>query len=363
MAYRVRVQPSGHELAVEPGEAILDAALRQGHAFPYGCRDGTCAACTGRVLAGEVGYPHGRPPGLTQQAEAAGQALLCQARPASDCEIEVREVDEARDLVVRTLPARVARIEHVAHDVTVLGLRLPAAERLQFLPGQYIDILLKDGRRRSFSLANPPHEDEHLEIHVRRVPGGRFSDQLLGDMREKALLRFEGPLGSFYLREDSERPIVLVAGGTGFAPIKSIVAHALARGIRRPLHLFWGVRARRDLYMGALAERWAAEHGHVEFTPVLSEPAPGDAWEGETGLVHEAVLRALPDLSGHQVYMSGPPPMIEAAREAFRAAGLPRAELYFDSFDYAPDAVQGMLDAGVDPDLRVSGTRKSDSRA
>ena len=184
MAYRVRVQPSGHEYSVEPDEAVLDAALRQGLAFPYGCRDGTCAACVGRVLAGELVYPGGRPPALTDPAAAAGQAVLCQARPATDLEIELREADEAKDIVVRTLPARVARIERVAHDVTVLGLRLPAAERLQFLAGQYIDILLKDGRRRSFSLANPPHDDELLEIHVRRVPGGRFSDRLLGELKE-----------------------------------------------------------------------------------------------------------------------------------------------------------------------------------
>lgn len=347
MVHRVTLRPSGRMFDVGDGEPILDAALRQSLALPYGCRDGTCAACLGRVLAGETVYPDGRPPALTDQALAAGKAVLCQARPAGDCEIEVREVDEARDLVVRTLPARVERIEPVAHDVTVLGLRLPAAERLQFLAGQYIDILLKDGRRRSFSLANPPHDDARLEIHVRRVPGGRFSDQLLAEMKPKALLRFEGPLGSFYLREDCERPIVLVAGGTGFAPVKSMVEHAIARGLRRPMHVFWGVRARRDLYMGELAAHWAALHEHIGFTPVLSEPAPGDG--GETGLVHEAVLRALPELSGHQVYMSGPPPMIDAARHAFRAAGLPREHLYFDSFDYAPDAVQGMLHAGVDP--------------
>lgn len=351
MSHRIRILPSGHEFTAAADESLLDAALQQGHVLPYGCRNGTCATCIGRVVAGEVRYPGDTlPPALSEAEHAGGQALLCQACAASDCEIEVQEIDRPDDIVVRTLPVRVTAIEPVAHDVTVLRLKLPAAERLQFLAGQYIDLLLRDGRRRSFSLANPPHDDEQLELHVRRVPGGRFSDRLLADMREKALLRFEGPLGTFFLREESDRPIILMAGGTGFAPIKSIVEHAVAARIERPMHLFWGVRAKRDLYMDALARGWAEQHAHIDYTPVLSEPEQADEWAGETGFVHDAVLRAYPDLSGHQLYMSGPPPMIEAAREAFRAAGLPRDELFFDSFDYAADAVEGMLAAGISPD-------------
>ena len=349
MSHRVRLQPSGHEFVVEPGESMLEAALRQGLALPYGCRNGTCAACAGELVSGTIAYPAGPPAALPADGSAPARVLLCQAAPETDCEVEVREVDEARDIVVRTLPVRVARIEGVAHDVTVLRLKLPAAERLQFLAGQYIDLLLKDGRRRSFSLANAPHDDEFLELHVRRVPGGRFSDQLLSDMKEKALLRFEGPLGSFFLREDSDRPAILVAGGTGFAPIKSIVEHAIARGFTRRFHVFWGVRALRDLYMGDRARSWADANANIEFTPVLSEPQDDDQWDGATGFVHEAVLARYPDLSTHEVYMSGPPPMIDAARSAFREAGLARDALFFDSFDYASDAVQGMVEAGIDP--------------
>lgn len=350
MSYRIRILPSGHEFSAEPDEPLLDAALRQGITLPYGCRNGTCAACVGKVVEGEVSYPDGQPPALSDAEAATGQALLCQARAGSDCEIEAREIDQARDIVVRTLPIRVAAIEPVAHDVTVLRLKLPAAERLQFLAGQYIDLLLRDGRRRSFSLANPPHDDEQLELHVRKIPGGRFSDRLLGDLGEKSLLRFEGPHGTFFLREDSDKPIILMAGGTGFAPIKSVVEHAIAADIGRPMDLFWGVRAKRDLYMDELARKWADEHDHIRYTPVLSEPDAADQWTGETGFVHDAVVRAHPDLSGHQVYMCGPPPMIEAGRSAFRDAGLPRDELFFDSFDYASDAVEGMLAAGISPD-------------
>lgn len=350
MAHRVRIRSSGHEFGVEPGETILDAAMRQGLQLPYGCRNGTCASCLGRVLSGEVFYPDGPPPALPEDADEVGQAILCQAQTDGDCEIEVDEVEEAGDVTVRTLPVRVAAIEPLAHDVTLLRLRLPAAERLQFLAGQYIDLLLRDGRRRSFSLANPPHDDEFLELHVRRVPGGRFSDELLATLREKSLLRFEGPLGSFFLREHSDKPAILVAGGTGFAPMQSIVEHAIARGCERPLHLFWGVRAERDLYRGDRAREWTRTHPHIGFTPVLSDPEPTDHWSGETGFVHEAVVAAYPDLSGYQVYMSGPPPMIDAGRTAFRAAGLPAGELFFDSFDYAADAVEAMRAAGIDPD-------------
>ncbi len=330
--------PSGHEFTVEPGETVLDAALRHGHMLPYGCRNGSCAACLGEVRSGELDYPQGPPPALTAADAAAGRALLCQAQPRSDCEIEIREIDRPHDIVIRTLPARVAQREPLAHDVTRLWLRLPAAERLPFLAGQYIDLLLRDGRRRSFSLANPPDADRHLELHVRELPGGHFSEQLLPQIQAKTVLRFEGPLGAFYLREASDRPIILVAGGTGFAPIKSMIEHALARGIDRPMHLFWGVRARRDLYLGDLAARWAAEHEHITFTPVLSDPRADDDWHGATGWVHEAVLAAHPDLSRHEVYMAGPPPMIAAARSAFARAGLAADALFFDSFDYARDA-------------------------
>lgn len=350
MSHRILIRPSGHEFTAEDDESVLDAALRNGHTLPYGCRNGTCAACIGKVVAGEIAYPDESPPAISEAEAATGQALLCQARARSDCEIEVTEIDQPKDIVVRTLPVRVVGIEQASHDVSVLRLKLPAAERLQFMAGQYIDLLMRDGRRRSFSLANPPHDDEQLELHVRRVSGGRFSDRLLSDMREKALLRFEGPHGTFFLREDSDKPIILMAGGTGFAPIKSIVEHALAAGIERPMHLFWGVRAARDLYRDELARDWARDHDHIQYTPVLSEPREEDDWQGETGFVHEAVLRAHPDLSGHQVYMCGPPPMIEAGREAFRAAGLPRDELFFDSFDYASDAMEGMLAAGMSPD-------------
>lgn len=342
MSFNVTIQPSGHCFQNEDDETVLEAALRQGFALPYGCRNGACGSCKGRVLKGEVGYGPTPPTALTEIDRAEGIAVLCQAVPLTDIEIEVREIGAAKDIVIKTLPCRVAHITRLAHDVIELKLKLPATERLQFLAGQYIDVLLRDGRRRSFSLANAPHRDEFLELHVRRVPGGAFTEHVFEDMKEKALLRIEGPLGSFFLREDSDRPVILMGGGTGFAPLKGILEHAFEIGITRPLHLYWGARARRDLYLDALPRLWAEEHANFRYTPVLSEPQADDAWTGRTGFVHAAVAADYPNLSRYEVYMSGPPPMIEAARTTFAACGLPAEHLYFDSFDFAADTQRAL---------------------
>jgi CDP-4-dehydro-6-deoxyglucose reductase len=216
-----------------------------------------------------------------------------------------------------------------------LSLKLAEGQRLQFLAGQYIDILLSGNQRRSFSLATAPHVDELLQLHVRHVPGGLFSGQVFTTMKERDLLRFQGPLGTFFLREDLDRPVILVAGGTGFAPIKSILDHAFAQGTTRPLHLYWGVRAQRDLYLHVLPQAWAREHAHFHYTPVLSEPLSEDNWSGRRGWVHEAVIADHPDLSRHEVYASGPPPMIEALKKAVKTHGLPSDRLYYDSFEHA----------------------------
>jgi CDP-4-dehydro-6-deoxyglucose reductase len=337
MPYHVALRPSGHEFQVAENESVLDAALREkGAVLPYGCRNGTCGSCMGKILAGEIVYPAERPPGLSEREQAEGKALLCQARPQSDLVIEAREIKTGGDIAVKILPCRVERRELLAPDVMRLYLRLPSVERLQFLAGQYVDILLADGRRRSFSLANPPHADDLLELHVRRVPGGFFTDYVFDKMKEKALLRFQGPLGTFFLREDSPRPIILIGGGTGFAPLKGILEHAFHIGLGRPLHLYWGARAKVDLYLDGLPRRWEAEQPNFRYTPVLSEPRPEDGWGGRTGWVHEAVAADYPDLSGYEVYLSGPPPMIRAAKPAFAARGLPEERLYYDSFEFAP---------------------------
>jgi len=340
MTHRITVQPSGHGFEVEPGNTILRAALNAGVNLPYGCRNGACGSCKGRVLAGEVDRGDYQEQALTPADVAAGYALFCCARPLSDLTIECREVGAVRDIPVRTMPCRIEVMERAAPDVMVLKLRLPANERLQFLAGQYIDILLKDGRRRSFSLANPPHDDELLELHVRHIEGGHFTDKVFGEMKPRDILRFVGPQGSFFLREDSKKPILLVAGGTGFAPIKAIVQHALQERTARPITLYWGARNRAGLYMHELAESWAASQPGLHYVPVLSDTPLQAGWHGRAGLVHEAVMADLPDLSGYQVYACGAPAMIDAAKREFVArCGLPVAEFFADAFTFSADTV------------------------
>jgi len=337
MTHRVTVQPSGHTFEVPDGEAVLAAALNEGLHLPYGCRNGACGSCKGKLLAGRIDQGKYQHSALSEDERAAGYALFCVAKPLSDLSIEVRSVGAVKDIPVKKLPCRVHQLERVADDVMIVHLKLPANERLQFLAGQYIEFILKDGSRRSFSMANPPHDDEFLQLHVRHVAGGQFTDHVFGAMKERDILRFEGPLGSFFLQE-AAKPIVFVASGTGFAPIKAIIEDALKKGIDRPTTLYWGARRPKDLYLNALPQRWAAEHAHFTYVPVLSEARPEDAWQGRTGFVHRAVMADCADLSGHQVYACGVPIMIESARRDFtHERKLPLDEFYADSFTTQAD--------------------------
>lgn len=323
---------------------MLSAALRGHFNLPHSCKSGHCSSCRARIVAGEVSYPGARPLGLTADEEAAGFALLCQARAASDLVIEAREIRRVTDVEIKTLPCRIEASERLAPDVLRLMLRLPAVESFHFLPGQYLDVLVGAGRRRSFSIASPPHDAARLELHVRRVPGGGFTDELFAHEAAGKLLRIEGPIGQFVYAE-AAGPAIFIAGGTGFAPVKSMLRHALERGAPRDIHFFWGARTPVDLYEEALVRAWAARHPHFHFTGVLSEAHPQAHPEAhpevqgtsvhEHGWVHEAVLENHPDLSGHEIYAAGPPAMIEAIRARFPARGLAADRLHFDSFDYA----------------------------
>ncbi len=339
MPHQVTIQPSGHQFTVQDDETILEAALREGFSLPYGCRNGACGACKGKVLAGQVNYGQHSPNALKDDEKVQGRALFCRAKPLSDMSIEVKEIGAAKDIVVKTLPCRVEKLERLADDVMRVKIKLPANERLQFLAGQYVDFQLKDGRARSYSLANPPHDDALLELHIRHVPGGLFTEQVFSTLKERDILRLKGPLGSFFIREDSDKPMLFIAGGTGFAPIKGMLEHAFAAHWDREMVLYWGVRSLKDLYLAELPQQWQAEHPHFTFIPVLSDPEPGDAWTGRTGFVHQAVLDDFADLSGYQVYACGAPVMVDAARESFtRTRNLPEDEFFADAFVYAADA-------------------------
>lgn len=336
--YKIRINGSEREFEAEQNEPLLEAALRQGVMLPYSCKNGTCGSCKGRLLAGQVDYPHHPPLALDDNEQAAGDILLCQATACSDITVEAREIEAIRDIPVHKLPARVIEKTRLADNVMKLVLKLPRAQRLQFLAGQYLDILLPGGKRRAFSIASSPAREGEVELHVRHVEGGDFTGWVFDDMQLKDILRIEGPLGTFFIRHDDEqRPMIMMGGGTGFAPLKSMIEDLLAQGDKRKLHLFWGVRSATELYLHEQVLQWAEQNEHILFTSALIEPAKDASRNNFIGFVHEAVLDQYPDLSGFDIYMSGPPAMIDAGRSAFIESGAKKRRIFFDSFEFGLD--------------------------
>lgn len=338
-SYRITFRPSGRIITTEPTETILEAALRYGLSLPYGCRNGSCGTCKGKIIQGIVDYGAYSEEALTEQEKEQQLALFCCAKPLSDLEIECQEIEAVKDIRIRTMPCRVHKLEHVASDVMIIYLKLPANERLQFLPGQYIDILMKDGQRRSFSLANAPGNDEFLQLHTRNYTGGVFSEYVFSHMKEKDILRFEGPLGSFFLHDTpkNDTPIIFLAGGTGFAPVKSMLEHLFytenTRFKHNKIKLYWGARTGDGLYLNDLARKWEEENGNFNYIPVLSEPLLTDNWQGKTGLVHQAVMEDMNTLSNCQVYACGAPAMVKAAFDSFTSQRNLQEENFFsDAF-------------------------------
>lgn len=334
-SFEVRIAPQGRILRVGAHQSILDAALDAGLNIPHSCKSGHCGSCRARLVTGRIRYPHGTPLGLTADEARAGEVLLCQARPDSDLTVAVRVVAQVADVEIKTLPCRIERLARLAPDVMQVFLRLPSVESLPFQPGQYLDVLLEDGGRRSFSIASPPHDSGLIELHARLVAGGGFTERLFNELAAGALLRIEGPIGQFVYRTGT-KPLLLIAGGTGFAPLKSMLRHMLERGIERDIHLYWGARAAVDLYEEGLVLDWARKFTQLHFSAVLSQASSADAAGRRLGLVHEAVLAAHPDLSGFDIYAAGPPALIEMIRATFPQSGARADSLYFDSFDFAP---------------------------
>lgn len=342
MSFTVTVLPSGARFTVDDDEPVLAAALRQGIVLPYGCRDGACGSCKAQIVEGEIEQGAHSAKALSRDEQARGMALLCCAQARSDLSVQARVVSGPGQIPIRKMPCRIASIVRPVGDVAIVRLQLPAGERLQYLAGQYVELILRDGTRRSYSMACAPNDADQLEVHVRHMPGGRFTDALFGAtqpaLRERDILRIEGPMGTFFLREDRSCPIVLLASGTGFAPIKAIVEQMRVAGIERPTTLYWGVRRPHDLYMNELCEQWTREMPHLRYVPVVSEALSEDGWHGRIGYVHRAVLDDFADLSGHQVYACGAPAMVDAAQRDFVSLrGLPEAELYADAFTSAAD--------------------------
>ncbi len=343
MSRTVTLQASGKRFEVEPGETVLEAARRAGLALPYSCLAGVCGSCKATLIEGECAYPRNPPSALDASERLRHKVLLCQAVPASDLVIAAREVASVADIPLRRFELVLFDKQRLGDDVVRLLLRTGDGEPLRRLAGQYLDVLLADGKRRAFSIANAPHEDDLVELHVRHVAGGGFTSWVFDTMQLGDRLTVEAPLGTFVAREDSERPLLFVAGGTGFAPVKALIEHFLHLGTRRPMAFYRGVRSVDDLYLRELPERWARDVAGFRYVPVLSEA--GATTGLRAGFVHEAVLEDWPDLSGVDLYMGGPPTMIDAGRRAFVQAGLPEDRLFYDSFDYAPDVIAKILES------------------
>ena len=343
MSFQVTVKPSNHQFQANTDQSVLDAALAAGIVLPYSCKSGACSTCKGKVVSGQFDAGESPAQVLTAEELDQGFTLLCQAHAKSDLVIESTEVRLASDIQIRKLPSRVVGMQQMAPDVMKLTLQLPATETFRFYAGQYVEILLKDGHRRSYSMANAPHHATSLELHLRHMPGGLFTDHVFGtgatQMKEREILRLEGPFGSFFLREDSDLPIIMVASGTGFAPIKAMVEHMIENRIQRPVTLYWGGRRPRDLYMMELASGWSQSVADFKFVPVVSDAQPEDDWQGRTGLVHQAVMQDFPNMAGYQVYACGAPIVVDSARRDFTSlCGLAAEAFFADSFVSAADS-------------------------
>jgi len=333
MSHHISITPSAQGFDSNDSEPLLESALKAGLNFPYGCRNGFCGACRGKITQGESQYPKDyQPDCLSAEEQAEGYVLCCKAQAISDITLEINIIRDTAELEIKKFDVMVTEINRLTDDVIQLFLKQPDDKTMQFLAGQYIDFILEGHKPRAFSIANAPHNTDAIELHIRHVAGGIFTDQLFNEMKVGEKLHIEGPLGSFFLREDSDNPILLIAGGTGFAPLKGIIEHAIETGITRPIHFYHGVREEKDLYMNELAQSWADQNEHIQYTPVLSDV---DDWAGRTGFVHQIVAEDYPDMSTFDVYMAGPPIMVDSAKIAFRKAGMDSNNLYYDSFEIA----------------------------
>jgi len=343
MRFEVVIEPGQLRFTAQAGQTILDAAMAADILLPYSCRAGSCSTCKGKVLSGKVEETANVRHVLMAHEVAEGYTLFCQARPRSDLVIEAHQVRMATDLQIRKMPVRVMAFDTLADDVMRVQLQLPAADPFRFYPGQYLDILFKDGSRRSYSIANAPSDDNRVELHIRHMPGGMFTDVVFGvgatQLKPREILRVEAPLGAFFLREDSDKPIVFVVSGTGFAPVRAILQHMAAGNHARPAVLYWGGRRPQDLYLDAEAHAFTQSLPALRYVPVVSDALPEDGWRGRTGFVHHAVMQDIPDLSGHQVYACGAPIMVQSARRDFvQQCGLTEAEFFADAFTSQADA-------------------------
>ena len=332
MSYTVTLKASGKTFQAKPSQTILEAAADAGITIPYGCRSGMCGSCKGKLISGDVMLEDYQESALTEQEKSDGLILCCKALATESITIDIRESEE-EVIKSKVTPVRVESLEKLNQDVVKMMLKLPGDEILKFKAGQYIEFIMADNSRRAFSLANPPHKNL-LELHLRLIEGGKFTQFVFNEMKEKSIHRIDAPIGQFYLRE-SEKPIIFVAGGTGFAPVKSVIEDMIFNNINRPIFLYRGVGKFEDLYMHDLSSEWANTINEFTYIPV-SQNQSSNSDQLRIGLVHEAVLEDFESLNNVQVYCCGAPGLVQSAFESFVEKGLPENEFFADAFTFAP---------------------------
>jgi CDP-4-dehydro-6-deoxyglucose reductase len=333
MSRKITLMPSGSRAVAEDGESILQAALAVEFRFPHGCGNGQCGGCKARLLQGEIDYLNDyRPDLLSRREREQGMIVSCMASPRSEVCIEVQEAVDKPLIERRIYEAKLVEKNRLSEDVLQLVLTLPQEDQAMYYPGQYLSVLLDDGDRRAFSMASSPANRSGIELHIRHRPTGRLTPRLFNDIQVGDALRIEFPLGDFMLDDKSERPLLLIAGGTGFAPIKSMIESMSDQLLedRRQVHLFWGAENGSLLYMDASARGWSEQYPCFEYTPVIS--GADEHWFGERGLVHKAVVARYPDLSSFDIYLAGPQAMVAAAEKTFPAFGADPTRCFSDAF-------------------------------
>ncbi len=329
--YKIKIQSSGLEFHVKPSQTILEGAIASGITLPYGCQDGACGSCKGKVISGKYFLNEYQSSALTDSDIKAGNTLYCKSMAQEDLVIEPNIPEVYDQYSPKVLPVKVESLTRLNHDVMQMFLKLPAKETFRFKAGQYIEFIMGDGSRRAFSMANAPL-DSMIELHLRLIEGGKFTSFVFNEMKEKSIHRIEGPIGQFYLR-DSEKPIIFIAGGTGFAPIKSIIEDMIANKNKRKIYLYRGVRSEKDFYMNELVNDWIKKLEGLTYIPVVEDGLSEDA---RSGYVHHAVLEDFKNLNDIQVYCCGAPGLVENAFKDLTKSGLPDDQFFADAFTFAP---------------------------
>lgn len=331
MSFAVKIKPSNYVVYVEEGESVLDAAIRQGFDFPYSCRSATCATCLGKVLKGSISYGDIEPYALNDAEQEQGFALFCSAKPTSDLIIEMQDVYGPEYKPAKTVEYDVVKNIPVTADIYHIVLKPATDKKIQYTPGQYLHVLCDDGIQIPFTIANAPTESGKLELYIRHVADNHYTSKLLEHIKNKDQISVKAPYGKVVYHAVPALPIIFVAGGTGVVLPKAILEGMVQRNLQRKSVLYWGVSKATDFYLNDFFHTFAQEHKWFTYVPVLS--GTDAAWQGRTGLVHEAVLADHPDLSQRQIYASGPNDMVFAASTAFQTHGLKPHWFYSDTLE------------------------------